>query len=146
MKTQITSLINGSVNVRRDLSLNKYMMANTKSNRFVGTNYALRNEIAQKIIDENPDGMDVEIFGCKLHLTRKASCSGKTIWYNTILTDNEFEQITGATYPSDNMWESVLTINGDMTVEVTRWMRRNDKQQWKEMGTTYIGEEFVTIL
>lgn len=148
MKTQIKSLINGRINVRRDLTLAKYINAPkaTSHDGFAGTSYSVRNEIAQKVITENPEFMDVEIFGCKLHLVKKASCSGKTVRYNTVLSDEEFEIITGAPYPSDNMWTSSLTIHEDMTVEVTRWRRRNEKQQWKEMGTKYIGEEFITIL
>ena len=79
------------MNVVRDLTSEKY----EGINEIVGTNSGIREEIARKVLDENPDGMDIEVKGVRLHLGRYASCSGKTIWYNTELTREQYIAITG---------------------------------------------------
>lgn len=149
MKTQISNLINGRANVRRDESHNKYAtaaLATTPFSKYVGSPIELREEVGGKVLAENPNGMDVEILGRKFHLDRHASCSGKTVWFSAELTPEEHELLMGEPYPSNNEWRSTLTIDSLMYVEVSRSMRRSEKAQWKEGASMYLGEEFVTIL
>lgn len=149
MKTQISKLINGHANVRRDESHSKYAtaaLATTPFSKYVGSPIALREEVGGKVLAENPDGMDVEILGHKFHLNRHASCSGKTVWFSAELTLEEHGLLMGEPYPSNNEWRSALTIDSLMYVEVSRFMRRSEKAQWKQKASMYIGEEFVTIL
>lgn len=149
MKTQISNLINGRTNVRRDESHNKYAtaaLATTPFSKYVGSPIELRDEIGEKVVTENPDGLNAEIMGHKFHLDRHASCSGKTVWFSTELTPEEHELLMGEPYPSNNEWRSILTIDSLMYVEVSRFMRRSEKAQWKQKASIYIGEEFVTIL
>ena len=149
MKTRISKLINGHANVRRDESHSKYAtaaLATTPFSKYVGSPIALREEVGGKVLAENPDGMDVEILGHKFHLNRHASCSGKTVWFSAELTLEEHGLLMGEPYPSNNEWRSALTIDSLMYVEVSRFMRRSEKAQWKQKASMYIGEEFVTIL
>lgn len=149
MKIQISNLINGYANVRRDETNAKYAtaaLATTPFSKYVGSPIALREEVGGKVLAENPDGMDVEILGHKFHLNRHASCSGKTVWLSTELTPEEHRLLMGEPYPSGNEWRSTLTIDSLMYVEVSRYMRRSEKAQWKQKASMYIGEEFVTIL
>lgn len=97
MKTQITDLINGTRDIRRDLSNPKYIDCPKATSHigYVGTNFKLRAEIAEKVIAENPDGMDVEMFGKKFHLSRSSSLSGKTVWFSTEIT-----LMTSCCYPA----------------------------------------------
>ena len=149
MKTQISNLINGRANVRRDESHNKYAtaaLATTPFSKYVGSPIELREEVGGKVLAENPNGMDVEILGRKFHLDRHASCSGKTVWFSAELTPEEHELLMGEPYPSNNEWRSTLTIDNLMHVEVSRSMCRNEKAQWEQKASMCIGEEFVTIL
>lgn len=149
MKTQISNLVNGYANVRRDESHSKYVTATPATapfSKYVGSPIDLRKEVGEKVVTESPDGLDVEIMGRKFHLNRYASCSGKTVWFSTELTPEEHELLMGEPYPSNNEWRSTLTIDSLMYVEVSRFMRRNERQQWKQKASMYIGEEFVNIL
>ena len=149
MKAQISHLVNGYANVRRDETHSKYTTAAPATapfSKYAGSPARLREEIGAKVIAENPDGLDVEIMGRTFHLDRHASCSGKTVWFTAKLTPEEHELLTGEPYPSGNEWQSTLTIDSLMYVKVTRFMRRNEKQQWRQKASMYLGEEFVTIL
>lgn len=149
MKTQISNLVNGYANVRRDETNKKYATANPTTapfSKYAGSPIKLREEVGEKVVTENPDGMDAEIMGHRFHLNRHASCSGKTIWFSTELTPEEHKLLMGEPYPSGNEWRSTLTIDSLMHVEVSRFMRRSERQQWKQKASMYIGEEFVTLL
>lgn len=151
MKTQITDLINGTRDIRRDLSNPKYIDCPKAASHigYVGTNFKLRAEIAEKVIAENPDGMDVEMFGKKFHLSRSSSLSGKTVWFSTEITLDDFMLLSGyAASPFRQSKESKfgLEINNDMNVLLHKWCRANDKAQIKYRGYDYIDESFVTIL
>lgn len=151
MKTQITDLINGTRDIRRDLSNPKYIDCPKATSHigYVGTNFKLRAEIADKVIAENPDGMDVEMFGKKFHLSRSSSLSGKTVWFSTEITLDDFMLLSGyAASPFRQGKESKfgLEINNDMNVLLHKWCRANDKAQMKYRGYDYIDESFVTIL
>lgn len=143
MKTQIKSLVNGRANVVRDDANDKY----TGMQEIVGTNTIIREEIARKVLDENPDGMDVEVNGVRLHLGRYASCSGKTIWYNAEITREQYIAITGHDFPDRRLeWRAYLDIDMGMVPRVTRFSRRNDRAAWKQKQDIVLDEAFVTIL
>ena len=149
MKIQISNLINGYANVRRDETNEKYttaVPATAPFSKYAGSPIKLREEIGDKVRAENPDGLDAEIMGRRFHLDRHASCSGKTVWFSAELTLEEHGLLMGEPYPSNNEWRSALTIDSLMYVEVSRFMRRSEKAQWKQKASMYIGEEFVTIL
>lgn len=149
MKTQISNLINGAKQIRRDLSHSKYINATAATSHigYAGTNRSLRQEIADKVITENPDGMDIEISGRKFHLDRSSSLSGKTIWFSTEISLEDFMLLSGyAENPFKNEESFILTLNNDMTVDIQMFSRRNSLSQWKHRGNVSVGEEFVTIL
>lgn len=151
MKTQITSLINGAKDIRRDLSNPKYINCPKATSHigYAGTNLKFRTEIAEKVIAENPDGMDVEIFGKKFRLSRSSSLSGKTIWFSTGITINDFMLLSGYTefpFKRSKEYKFELEINNDMNVLLHKWCRSNDKAQMKYIGYEYIDESFVTII
>lgn len=148
MKTQITNLVNGRVNVRRNDNDVKYVSAISLTNKsgYSGSPITIRQDIGNKVIEENPESLNIEIQGKVLHLARHSSCSGKTVWYSADLTQEEHLAIMGEPYPSHNEWCSIITIDMLMYVNVTRFMRKSEKAQWKEKASMYIGEELVKIL
>ncbi|MCO7113090.1 hypothetical protein NIB75_12425 [Bacteroides uniformis] len=78
--------------------------------------------------------MDVEMFGKKFHLSRSSSLSGKTVWFSTEITLDDFMLLSGyAASPFRQSKESKfgLEINNDMNVLLHKWCRANDKAQIK---------------
>lgn len=149
MKTQINDLINGVKQVRRDLSHSKYIDAKAATSHvgYGGTNRIIRQEVADKVINENPTGLDIEMFGKKFHLDRFSSLSGKTIWFSTQISCDDFMLLSGYVInPFKNDSYCILEIKNDMTVELHRFSRRNELCQWRCKESLNIGEEFVTIL
>lgn len=149
MKTQISNLINGTKLIRRDLSHSKYANAGAATSHigYAGTNNTLRQEIANKVIAENPNGMDIEMFGKKFHLDRSSSLSGKTVWFSTEINLEDFMLLSGySENPFKYEVSFTLTLNNNMTVDIQMFSRRNNISQWKHRGNVIIGEEFVTIL
>lgn len=149
MKTQISELINGTNSIHRDLPHPKYNGAAQATDHlgYAGTNNVIRKEIADKVISENPNGLDIEIFGKKMHLNRNASLSEKTVWYTTEISLDEFLLFTGyKENPFKNEFSFTLKINGDMTVLIDKFTRRNERASWQHRGYDYIDEAFITIL
>lgn len=143
MKTQIKSLVNGRANVVRDEANEKYAGVE----EIAGTNSIIREEIARKVLDENPDGMDIEVKGVRLHLGRYASCSGKTIWYNVELTHEQYIAIMGHDFPDRRLeWCAYFDLSMNMIPRVTRFSRRNERATWKQKQDIMFDESFVTIL
>ena len=143
MKTQINKLMNGRANVVRDEENEKY----AGMDEIAGTNSAIREEIARKVLDENPDGMDVEVKGVRLHLGRYASRSGKTIWYNAEITREQYIAITGHDFHDRRLeWCAYLDIDMSMIPRVTRFSRRHERATWKQKKDIVLDEAFVTIL
>lgn len=115
---------------------------------FAGTNYDERMEVAEKVISENPDSMVVSILGKTFELEKEQSLSGKTVWYRSEISLDDFMLISGYALPpfGKNEGKFYLQINGDMRVELQKFSRRNENSQWKFRGSKYVGEEFVTIM
>lgn len=149
MKTQISNLINGARQIRRDLSHSKYINAAKATSHigYAGTNRKIRQEIADRVIAENPDGMDIEMFGTQFHLDRSSSLSGKTISYSTEISIEDFMLLSGyVEKPFKNEGSFFLTFNNDMTVEIQKLSRYGVNAQWKYRGHVNIDEAFVKIL
>ena len=149
MKTQITSLINGAANIRRDLANGKYINApkSTSVGDYSGSSNEMRKGIAKKVMAENADGMKVEILGRKYTLSKKQSTTGRTEWFSSEISQDDFELLAGHGSPiSKNESKYYLTINADMTVRLTIVSRRSENAEWKDRGGMYIDESFVTIL
>lgn len=151
MKTQITSLINGAKDIRRDLSNPKYINCPKATSHigYAGTNLKLRTEIAEKVIAENPDGMEVEIFGKKFRLSRSSSVSGKTVWFSTEISIDDFMLLSGyaeVPFKQSKECKFALEINNDMNVLLHKWCRANENAKMKHRGYDYIDESFVKII
>ena len=148
MKTQISHLITGQKEVRRNLSHSKYLTAKqaTSHTGFAGTNRMEREEVAAQIIKENFDFMTCNIAGVEVSLKASRSLSGKTVTYCSELTEEQYELITGHKALYSNQVSFSIQINMDMTITVFKHTRKSNDAQWKIGTFDHIGEEFVTIL
>lgn len=151
MKTQITSLINGAKDIRRDLSNPKYIDCPKATSHigYAGTNLKLRAEIAEKVISENINGLNVEILGKRFCLSRYSSLSGKTVWFSTEISLDDFMLLSGyveAPFKQSKECKFELEINNYMNVLLHKWCRANEKAKMKHRGYGYIDEAFVTII
>lgn len=150
MKTQISNLINGSFEVRRNEEAPKYINAprSTAHTGYAGSSYEERKKTADAVLTENPDGMDVEMFGSRYHLAREQSISGKTVCYKAEIRLDDFMLLSGYALPpfGKHQGRYYLKIDENMKVSIQKLSRRNDMAQWKYRGEDYVGEEFVTIL
>lgn len=151
MKTQIDNLINGSKNVVRDENHPKYATAkkNTYGDGYVGTSTAERLAIAEKVFAENGDEMHVIIRGVEITLRRHFSTTGKTSWYSSELTSDEYTTIcSGRVYefPAEMKFKSFgITIHNDCTVTTVRYGKKSEGGAWKVREYSDIDEAFVTI-
>lgn len=149
MKTQISDLINGQKTVIRDENNIKYANAPmaTSHNSYAGTNTAIREEIANKVFAENPESINIETQGKQFTLNKCSTLSGKTSWYETSITADDFLLLSGyKMLPYTVETEYTLKIETDMKVCIALVTRRNERAQWRYRSTIYIGEEFVNIL
>ena len=149
MKTQISNLISGLKNVRRNENHPKYADAPMATSHigYAGTNSAIRMDVASKVIAENPEQMRIDILGREFILKASRSCSGKSISYSTDISDEDFTHITGRVQPFTSYEHSfTFIISGDMYVRVDMSERKSPAAQWKYRGGVNIGEEFVKIL
>ncbi|MDY6148522.1 MAG: hypothetical protein SPI35_05865 [Porphyromonas sp.] len=87
-KTQISTLVNGAqeqvLNCEKDYT-----------GVAAGSTTKERAEVWNKVVAENPDGLNVELFGMKFFLDRKSSLSGKTTTFSRELDYNEAKKIIG---------------------------------------------------
>lgn len=149
MKTQISTLINGQKNVIRDESNTKYANAPIATSHigYAGTNAAIREEVANKVFAENSELINIEAIGKQFTLKKCSTLSGKTNWYETKITAEDFLLLSGyKTLPYKAETEYTLKIEADMKVCITLHSRKNERAQWRYRSTIYIGEEFVKIL
>jgi len=145
--TQITELINGAKNVIRKEDAAKYATAKmaTSHNGYAGTNAKERARIAQLVFQEHGETMNVEVRGVALTLTKGTSLSGRTSWYGSELTEEQYKAIGGA-YTEGALKSYSLVINGDMMVYINSFTRKSEAARWKMSHYDYIDEAFVTIL
>ena len=148
-KTQIFGLINGRKEVIRDENCGKYIHAERATSHigYAGTDHKTRMAIAEKVIAENPNGLNITIRGIGLHLDKHTTTSGKTVWYSRRISEPLAISIIGLSQPQyeyERDWD--LAIDGDMVVTITVYARKTPKSEWKARHTYYVGEEFVRIL
>lgn len=150
MKTQISNLINGQKNVRREENNEKYLIAKqaTSHRGFAGTNNKKRMTIAEQVIAENPDKLNVEILGKQFTLNVEKSVSGKTTTFITEISLDDFMLISDFVKKPFDKFEAKyhLTINNDMTIRVDASSRKTAGSMWITKHSLHIGEEFITIL
>lgn len=151
MKTQISSLIDGRKDVRIDPTNEKYINAPkaTSHTGFGGTNSRTRQEVGERVIAENPDGLHIQAFGKDFFLEKKTSTTGKTVWFVAELSAKDFALFAG--YMPEFKKEGVETsysinISMDMYVDVYCHTRNNERSIWRQRRDEYIGTEFITIL
>ena len=148
-KTQINQLINGQKAVIRDENNPKYINAPmaTSHNDYAGTNASIREEIANNVFSENPELINIDARGKHFTLKKCSTLSGKTSWYETSITADDFLLLTGhCGLPYRGETTYTLRIEADMKVCIVLCTRRNERAQWRYRSTIYIGEEFITIL
>lgn len=135
MKTQINTLVKG----------------NTQKGIY-GTKREIRTAIANKVEQENPNGMTIEVGGRILELSVVHSQSGKTTNY---VSEDLSREVLEELLPNDgklareNGTELVsgrLRINGDMTCEYLIFRRRSPMAQWKYTRSIALPERQITIL
>ena len=152
MKTQIAHLINGSSNLvmsYRDMDAVKYLNAKKGTNGdFAGTNAKEREAVASLVKSENPETLHVLVKGVELTLTASRAISSRDLlYYSSEITLEQWMQIMHcqkSPYQHETSFDFV--VNGDMTAMTRVSARKNERCAWKERGTTFIDESFVTIL
>lgn len=149
MKTQISELINGQKTVIRDENNIKYANAPmaTSHNGYAGTNTAIRKEVANKVFAENSESINIDAKGKQFILKKCSTLSGKTNWYETKITGDDFLMLSGyGMLPYKTETEYTLKIDSDMRACITLVTKRNERAQWRYRSTVHIGEEFIKIL
>ena len=150
MKTQIQNLISGEANVRRDLTHSKYanVTRSTSFGDYAGSKTSERRVIANKVLLENQGDLNLEICGKTFHLTRFQSCSGKTIWWSAEISLEDYLLLTGTSENPITDYQSSFSIlfYDNMKCQLFASARKNDNSQWKQRRSSWLGEEFITIL
>ena len=150
MKTQISSLIDGRKDVRIDPTNEKYINAPKASSHtgFGGTNSKIRQEIGERVIAENPDGLRIKAFGKEFFLGKKTSTTGKTVWFAAELSAEDFALFAGymPEFKEGVEISYFINISMDMYVDVYCQTRNNERSQWRQRRDEYVGSEFITIL
>lgn len=149
MKTQISNLINGSKNVIRFENHSKYQSASPATSHvgYAGTNSRERNEIAERVYNENGDNLHIIVRGIELNMPIHKSVSGKTWSWGTELSSEQYKAICGEPWGIGKDLNSyTFTISDDCTVHASVYHRKNERQEWKHGYTYDIDEAFVTIL
>lgn len=104
MKTQINTLVSGSTHLG--------------ATGVAGTNSAIRQSIASKVISENKDSLTVIIRGYQIDLTAHWSVSGKTVTYSGNCPLELYNSFFGNFgLPKENPSATVI-INMDMTANL----------------------------
>ena len=146
MKTQISSLINGSEFTIRNMLAEKYCSNAVdffNKPKLGGTTVEERTRIAMDVARENPDEMKVRANGVELTLSRNNSLSGKSWSWEAPITREQYAEISGKVAP---FWTHAGAVNTyyirifmDCTIELHATSGRKG-------NTVYLGEEFIEIL
>lgn len=148
MKTQIKHLINGSKYVIRDNEDLKYKNATHNiSYDIVGSSYKEREFISNKLFEENPKEMKVEVRGIPLTLKCEQSISGKTRCWVSELSERDYLQIIGEDKPTTSQQSRyIIQIEHSCEVHIYSFKRLSENSQWKPSRSFVLDESFVTIL
>lgn len=113
MKTQINTLVNGTTGI-------------------VGTDYATRKEVSEKVLAENGDTLRIEIKGIELELQRSCSCSGKSWQWSCDLTEEQYLTIVDGSYLGvGRLNRFFFSIDGDCRPSAQVSHRSNERKQWR---------------
>lgn len=150
MKTQISQLINGNKEVRIDASNPKYLNAPKSSSHigFGGSSQKERDSIAQIILSENPECLNIRSFNKEFSLSIKRSTTGKSWWYETTISEDNFMELSGTMSRPHGAQETAyfLNISMDMKVSLHTSKRRNERCTWKTGIVIDIDESFIQII
>lgn len=152
MKTQVSTLINGSDNVVRNLNAEKYNNCpKGTSSAYAGTKAEERSRVAEAVKAENPDALHVNVRGVEMTLkAERAVSSGSLINYHASITAEQWLTITGhgektlQAYKFETSFE--FRVNANMTAEALLYARKSEAAMWRTRIYEYIDESFVTIL
>lgn len=139
MKTQIKTLVNGSAS-------NKIARVDDNAAQLTGSSFEERAALKGEIEEENPEMLNVEIYGVVVSLSAKMSCSGRNNGWSAIISEKDAEAILG--FVPEHTYEISyrLTIDANLMVEVSWSTRRNERCEWKPSGSLFIREKDVTII
>ena len=148
MKTQIKHLINGAKYVIRDNEDPKYKNATHNiSYDIVGSSHNEREQISNKLFEENPKEMKIKVRGIPLTLTCVTSISGKTHLWEAELKECEYLAIIGEDKPvTSQKSRYLIQIEHNCVVNIYSFKRRSENSQWKPSRSFVLDESFVTIL
>lgn len=150
MKTQISQLINGNKEVRIDASNPKYINAPKSSSNigFGGSSQNERNALAEIILSENPECLNIRSFNKEFSLSIKRSTTGKSWWYETTISEDNFMELSGTMSRPHGVQEIAyfLKISMNMKVSLHTSKRRNERCAWKAGIIIDIDESFIQIV
>lgn len=145
MKTQIKNLINGAKNVIRKTNDEKYINAHQATSHvgYAGTNRDFRAEVATKVFAENGDTMRILLDGVEIELKRFTTTTGKTSTYRADISEDIAKKYVNT---DGNMRDYSLSLMNDCTIILDKWVRRNERCEWRHSMYQFIDESFVEIL
>lgn len=118
MKTQISNLRSGNKNQVLNPSVDYSTLKRaTSHNGHAGDNYEVVKAIWDKVTSENPDKMEIELFGKVFELKANWSLSRKSVSYFTVISNDFLE----ANFPikASKTKPAHLQINFGTTIEVS---------------------------
>lgn len=145
MKAQINSLINGAKNVIRKTDDAKYINAPKATSHvgYGGTNRDIRAEIAEKVFAENGETMTILLEGIKIEMKRYTTTTGKTSSYSADIPE-EIAQKYVNTDGNERSYE--VLMHSDCTMTINKYVRKNERCNWRHSMWQDIDESFVEIL
>lgn len=141
-KTQISHLINGVSNIKRDLTHPKYQNAKILKGNYTHSDYEERAKIAKKVMEENQHEMQVKICGVPLVLKKESHRTKE--WFSCVLTKEEEKAILFKKFHYES--KACIVIDDLMFVQILHYSRKDSSMDWKERCDNYIAEEFVEII
>lgn len=145
MKTQIKSLINGAKNVIRKTDDEKYINAHQATSHvgYAGTNRDFRAEVATKVFAENGETMRILLDGVGLELKRFTTTTGKTSTYRADISEEIAKKYVN-TNGKERSYE--VLMHSDCTMTINKYVRKNERCNWRHSMWQDIDESFVEIL
>ena len=144
--TQIQDLINGAKNVIRDLSAPKYSDAAPATSHvgYAGTPQDIRTARGAAVLAENGDTLHITARGLSLDLHIGRSVSGKSWWYSTDLTQDQYIAL-GGQFTAGTLKRYSMVISQDMTVTLNSFTRKSELAQWKLSHYDALDESLIVI-
>lgn len=132
MKTQISHLRSGKQNQVLNKNVDYSLLPQATSHvGHSGTNSTVVKECFDKVIEENPKVLNIEILGYEFSLTAYYSVSGNLKGYSCTITDEVLRDISNIT-PSKTMNPKISIYDGNL-IEIT-----NGKNSYKHICPSLI--------